>query len=156
MSNIMRNIEVHGLNYVMEFDHVVAVHADGTVTDDHIPGVHAPELFHVEGAAHPHDVEGMGDWTLLHGFTGQYSYNGAVLHSSEYIGGGLERHILSNPGLYVACVVEVWEEDRYIDHEIGCEHAEIEMGAPCECMRSEEAAGWAVAYMECPPEPEGV
>lgn len=39
-------------------------------------------------------------WELLTGFTGQYSYNGPAMHPSEYIGGGLARHILDTPGLY--------------------------------------------------------
>ena len=39
-------------------------------------------------------------WELLTGFTGQYSYNGPGMHPSEYIGGGLARHISSTPGLY--------------------------------------------------------
>lgn len=39
-------------------------------------------------------------WSLLTGFTGQHGYSGPGLHASEYIGGGLARHILDTPGLY--------------------------------------------------------
>lgn len=106
------------LQDIMEFDHVVQVLADGTVMDT---GLYAPELYHVEGEQSPNDVEGHGDgWTLLTGFTGQYGYNGAVMHASEYIGVGLERQILENPGYYVACVVNCDDDD--------------------------EPAGWAIAY----------
>lgn len=40
------------------------------------------------------------NWSLLTGFTGQYGYHGPAMHPSEYIGGGLARHILDTPGLY--------------------------------------------------------
>jgi hypothetical protein len=34
--------------------------------------------------------------TLLNGFSGQYSYNGPVMHPSEYVGGGLASFMLEN------------------------------------------------------------
>lgn len=141
MSYIMDRFAKYGLNDVMEFDHVITVHADGTVTDGPA-GIYAPDLYHVEGAQHPNDVENTGPqgWELLHGFTAQDSYNGAVNHASEFIGGGLERHIMANPGLYVACVVNGYSDDS----DVYDGYAEP------------EPAGWAVAYMEEPPEPEGV
>lgn len=83
------------LNDVMEFDHVVMVRDDGTVTDGPA-GVYAPELF---------DGELMGEgWELLDGYSGQYRYSGPIMHSSEYIGGSMERDILAEPGMYVALV----------------------------------------------------
>ena len=53
-------------------------------------------------------IEGEG-WEALKGFSGQHAYNGAVLHPSEYMGGGLARHMLENPGVYA--ITEVREED---------------------------------------------
>lgn len=50
-------------------------------------------------------------WDVLTGWTGQYSYNGPLMHSSEYVGGGLARHILANPGTYAAAVVECVNPD---------------------------------------------
>jgi hypothetical protein len=56
------------------------------------------------------DVEVESDrWEALTGFTGQYAYHGAILHPSEYLGGGLARHIIDNPGIYM--VTEVRDED---------------------------------------------
>jgi len=81
------------LNDMMEFDHVIRVHADGTVTDE--PGVYAPDL---------HDDDEPIGWTLLDGYSGQYGYSGPIMHASEYIGGGLARDILATPGVYVALV----------------------------------------------------
>lgn len=82
------------LNDYMEFDHVVVVHDDGSVTD--AEGVYAPELY---------GDELMSDqWSLLDGFSGQHGYSGPLMHQSEYIGGGMERYILENPGTYVALV----------------------------------------------------
>lgn len=119
------------LNAVMEFDHVIEVHADGTVSEP--TGIYAPDTyFYVDanGYATPDaddelraDVAREG-WTLLDGFSGQYRYAGPVMHAAEYIGGGMARHILSTPGIYVACTVEC------IGEEGGME---------------EEPAGWVVA-----------
>jgi hypothetical protein len=39
------------------------------------------------------------------GCTGQYGYNGPIMHESEYVGGGMERRILETPGYYVCCAV---------------------------------------------------
>jgi hypothetical protein len=96
---------VQSLNDKMEFDHVVRVHPDGTVTDGPT-GVYAPEVT---------DDEVMGDgWTLLRGYTGQHGYSGPTMHPSEYIGGGLERDILARPGLYVA-VVSTTSDPEFAD-----------------------------------------
>ena len=82
------------LNDLMEFDHVIAVWPDGSITEP--TGVYAPDL-------HNGELEG-DDWTLLDGFSGQDRYSGPIMHASEFIGGGLERHIRENPGLYVNLV----------------------------------------------------
>lgn len=79
------------LNERMEMDHVIEVLPDGTVIDRN--DIYSPEIYE-DTVEKP--------WTLLKGFTGQYGYNGPAMHSSEYIGGGLEEYILSNPGIYVA------------------------------------------------------
>lgn len=84
------------LNDVMEFDHPVRVHPDGTVTDAG-EGIYAPTLC---------DDQLDGDaWELFTaGYSGQDRYSGPIMHDSEYIGGGLERDILAAPGVYVAIV----------------------------------------------------
>lgn len=108
----------------MEFDHPVAVQADGTVTDAP-EGIYAPEVEDGELVSY---VE---DWTLLSGYTGQQSYNGPVMHNSEYIGGRLERDILAEPGIYVAVVNAItWDCD---DPECTCTD-----GPP-------EVEGWCIA-----------
>jgi hypothetical protein len=83
------------LSDVMEFDHVVEVHPDGTVTDGPAD-MYAPSL---------HDGE-LDDarWSMLNGYSGQYGYSGPVMHPSEFIGGGLAADILSTPGFYVSVV----------------------------------------------------
>lgn len=82
------------LNEIMEFDHVIEVHPDGKITER--PDVYAPEL---------HDGELLDDgWGLLNGFSGQDRYAGPIMHPSEFIGGGMERFIRENPGVYVALV----------------------------------------------------
>lgn len=112
------------LNSIMEFDLVIQVHADETVTV--APDVQAPEL-HTEpteggGAEEYLDSPHGTSWELLSGYTGQYGYNGPIMHPSEFIGGRMECDILARPGYYVALVAD--DPDDNID----------------------EPMGWAVAY----------
>ena len=105
----------------MEFDHVIEVHPDGTITDR--PDVYAPELI-------GEDV--WSGWELLNGFSGQDRYSGPIMHQSELIGGGLERYILETPGVYVALVSQ-------------CDHSDPEL---CEGDTPEDCQGvdgWAIA-----------
>lgn len=141
----------HTLSDFMEFDHVIEVHADGTVTDGPA-GIYGPDLMHVEFERHPLDIENVGPqgWDILRGFSGQYGYAGGVMHASEQIGGGLETFILSHPGLYVACVVNCWGEPECDGHE---SLRGDSMGATVYCDNTcgsveddPEPAGWAVAF----------
>lgn len=113
------------LNTLMEFDHVIRVHADGQVTEPE--GVYAPEVAEHDGVAYVGNAgPGRNDWILLNGYSGQAGYSGPVMHLSEYIGGTLATDILCNPGYYVAVLV-------------------------CDGTDSESCHdGWAVAFM-----PEG-
>jgi hypothetical protein len=106
------------LNAIMEFDHVIEVRADGSIIER--SDLYAPSLF--EGEL---DND---DWSLLDGYSGQYSYSGPVMHDSEYIGGRMERDIRETPGVYVA-VVNYYEDDDTAANETDSE-------------------GWAVAYIE--------
>jgi hypothetical protein len=72
---------------------------------------------------------------LMTGYTGQYGYNGPVMHESEYIGGRLSESILALPGWYVAVVVYSATEEQGPD--------------------GEDVAGWAVAYREVRSEDDG-
>ena len=98
------------LNDQMEFDCVVEVKPDGSVVD--APNVYGPSLYDDE-------LEG-SEWTLMDGYSGQFGYSGPIMHDSEFIGGGLERDILAQPGYYVALVNYSLDDD--------------------------EPEGWAVAY----------
>lgn len=117
------------LDKIMEFDRVIRVNADGTVNAN-VPNVWAPEVYvgtDEDGQISDDDERTMiselrsHGWELLTGWTGQYSYNGPIMHPSEYVGGRLAEHILSTPGLYVVVAVETLDDN-------------------------EESAGWAVAY----------
>lgn len=110
---------MRSLSDIMEFDHVIRVWPDGSITEDRGQGVpHAPELHAINGpdGSHTSDTDpdlqrqaGYSGWTLETGWTGQYSYSGPCMHQSEFVGGGLETHIRSTPGYWV-CVV-VYEDD---------------------------------------------
>lgn len=119
------------LNQVMEFDHVIRVNESGNVQN--VPLLNPYFDLNVDTQGNDEFTLETG-WTLLSGFTGQYSYNGPVMHPSEFIGGGLETHILETPGYYVSLVVNGYchfDESQDCDPEVGCN-----------C----EPAGWAVAF----------
>lgn len=126
------------LNEIMEFDRVIMAAEDGTITEPVDVNVYADLNVTNDGTDEFDISEG---WELLKGFTGQYSYNGPVMHPSEFIGGGLERHIRETPGYYVALVVE-----GRCDYD-GTTVCTEDSG--CDC----EPAGWAIAYK--PLETEG-
>ena len=112
------------LSDLMDFDHVIEVHGDGTITDAW--GVYAPELDQYRTSL-GHWTEDLEDgWELLDGFSGQFGYSGPMMHASEYIGGAMERHIRANPGLYVAVYPTVCDD---LDDDT-------------------EPDSWAVAYRE--------
>lgn len=99
----------------IEFDHVFTLHPDGTVTDG---SGHAPEVFHDDET----DIVIFGaGWTALTGMTGQYAYNGAVMHSSEYIGKRIADYLLElaqdEPLTFVVVVVECLPDNDDDDPE---------------------------------------
>jgi hypothetical protein len=94
------------LNDLMEFDHPIRVHEDGTISEP--TGIYAPEVYDGETLKAPLVEPG---WELVNGFSGQYGYSGPVMHPSEFIGGRLEDRIRETPGVYV--VVEVRDGDEY-------------------------------------------
>lgn len=115
------------LNEYMEFDRVVRSNGDGTFTD--APHMYAPEL---DGE----EILSTIPWQYVNGFSGQYGYSGPVMHPSEYIGGGIERHITENPGLYVAVAIYPTLEEQLAvleeDEELG----------------NAEPYGWAVLFLD--------
>jgi hypothetical protein len=90
------------LSDAMDFDRVIRIDGAGRIED--VPGVWAPNLFDGE----------LDDpaWEFAStGYTGQYGYNGPVMHDSESIGGRLELDILAHPGVYAAVAAYYEDED---------------------------------------------
>lgn len=124
------------LNDIMGFDHIIRVNEDLTI-DEHLDmsTMDSGSYFDLAVDEDGTDIfEMSAGWTLLRGFTGQDSYNGPVMHASEYVGGGLERYIRETPGYYV--VLEVSGRCDYDGTTICTEES------GCDC----EPAGWAIAY----------
>lgn len=90
------------LNDVMEFERVIQVHRDGTVTT--LNDVWAPEMHDGEVQGYDHIDSQPNGWRLMTGYTGQHGYHGPNMHASEFIGGTMARDILATPGIYVALV----------------------------------------------------
>lgn len=110
------------LNSIMEFDHVITVHEDGTVTNGP-KGVYAPTM--------TDDQLDDRRWEFVtYGYTAQYGYRGPTMADCESIGGRLQADILAVPGVYAAIVS---------DHSCE-EHGWSE----CTC---DNVEGWAVARL---------
>jgi hypothetical protein len=95
LTKLREDENMDDLNARMDFDHVIEVMADGTVIDR--PNLYAPEL-------HDGALESSAPWSLLDGWSGQDRYSGPIMHASEFVGGGMARWILENPGVYVTLV----------------------------------------------------
>lgn len=50
-------------------------------------------------------------WQPVAGLTGQYAYNGAVMHPSEYLGGAMAERLAATPGTYAVVAVESFDPD---------------------------------------------
>ena len=105
------------LNDIMQFDHAIRVKPDGTIEEP--TGIYGPEGIEMEtldddagSIMEPHEiayaaeVERQG-WDLMRGYSGQYgtTKHDFIMHSSESIGGRMERDIRERPGLYVAIII---------------------------------------------------
>lgn len=134
MINNRRTASADTLRQEMEFDHIIYSHGDGTISDvNRYVYLRGPDVYTCEqedGTWTEEDPE--GPWSLLTGFSGQHCYSGGHMHASEYIGGGLARHILETPGFYIATVVvPIQLDDGYWYDEDG-----------------DNPDSWAVAYTE--------
>jgi len=123
---------VRTLHDIMEWDHIIEVHADGSVSDDltewrlangtlhsdmWVPELNDGELANYLGAV---------PWTLM-GESFQMG-GGHIMHDSEFVGGRLADEILETPGYYVV-----------IESHHSCNE---ECDESCE----EGPDGWAVAW----------
>ena len=134
----MEDREQIELNLMTEFDNVFYSDGKGHLTK--APDVSEPyEWPTYYGDDEVTDEELFADivsqgWTPLKGFSGQWGYNGPVMHVSEFIGVGCGMHcyILETEGYYVCVPVEALEKDP--------DTGEWEPGSM--------AAGWALLYRE--------
>lgn len=112
----MSSNDPYWLDRKMEPGAVIMVRADGSIED--APAViYAPELtmgcldddagsiLTEHETAYIEAARAQG-WEILAGWSGQYSYHGLCMHSSEFIGGNLAKHIQETPGLWAAITVD--------------------------------------------------
>jgi hypothetical protein len=108
----------------IDFDHPFTLTAEGTIGD--APGVYAPEVTNDPDE----DVTVSEGWDVLTGMTGQYSYHGAVMHASEFIGSQIARHLteLAAEQPQTFAVVEVRDDGgEYPDEPIGWAIAQLKV-----------------------------
>lgn len=91
----------YALNDLVEFDEVFTI-SDGHLTLDH--SEYGPMVYHDEVNDYLIDSDQWEAWSQ--GRTGQWGYNGPILHASEFLGGGMARDLLEDEGTYVLCLVE--------------------------------------------------
>lgn len=94
------------LDRAMNFDHVIEVLPDGSISGAPASAPYPPDVYNGE-------IYGLDNpWKLLSGFSGQYGYSGPGMHTSEHIGGRMAEHITTHPGIYVAVVDYDYEGDE--------------------------------------------
>lgn len=108
-SNEMRHL-VGDIN-AQEFEHVFRVTPKGAISGP--DNVYAPQVENDPTG----DITIHGDgWTALTNYTGQHAYRGAVMHSSEYIGGQLAHDIIQmsadTPLLWTVTTAETDDPDN--------------------------------------------
>lgn len=97
---------IDSLNSEVEFDVPFMVDEGNVIR---VVGVYAPEVYHDE----TDDIEIVSDeWEAMTGYTGQHGYNGAVMHPSETLSGGLAYDILNESHGDIYVVVAVLDYDN--------------------------------------------
>lgn len=124
------------LSSMLGFDTpAIRVHDDGSVTPE--LGVYAPEVYHDDETAP------IGWEWASGGYTGQYGYSGPVMHASEQLTGRLATDILARPGVYVAVVVDDYDDDNpagwAILRQVPCSHSVTEIRHNSETGATREA-----------------
>lgn len=123
-TTIHTDVTANDLDEIMGLDSVV------TITPGHWYGVtliHRLDLVAPEAIWSDTDVrqvKPVTDWTPIHGYSGAHQQGAsAVMHPSEFIGGGMARDIIAEvkeDGGHTYAVVEVVEDDDgYPDSPIG-------------------------------------
>jgi hypothetical protein len=109
----------------LDFDHPFMIR-NGTVTDAPA-NTYAPTVTHDADNDISIDQLPGNTWQAISGFTGQYSYNGAVMHSSEGVSDAIAEFLAEvasdAPGTVFAVVTVADDED-------------------------DDAIGWTVVYRE--------
>lgn len=117
----------------VDFGHVFCI--DGGEVVDHDGNEYAPSVYHDEDT--DITIDGAG-WSCLTGYTGQYGYHGAVMHSSEHIGACIAEDMAEQADtaaedgiviVFAIVTVEVLPDEDDEDAET-------------------DLAGWAIAYKE--------
>ena len=105
------------LSDIMDFDHVITVHEDGSITD--ASDLYAPECYWEGWGERQHIEPGCG-WVLMNGYSGQDRYPGPIMHPSELIAGLLADDIRENPGHYVAVACYLLDDDDVVGWAVAC------------------------------------
>ena len=96
-----------------------SINVDGTVTEDGVHGLECLGYLITDMVDTPGEV--IEGWEPIRGITGQYGYNGAVMHPSEYIGAGLCKSMAEDGGIFCIEYVQNIDinDDTYEDNLVG-------------------------------------
>lgn len=102
-------VKPEDLDAMVEFDSPFTIDESGNLTDsaEYAPSSYDGEL----------DGNGWEYWS--HGYSGQYAYRGPIMHPSEFLGGGMARDLLAEPGTY--CVIA---DEHLHSEDCDCEETE--------------------------------
>ena len=106
------------LNDEVEFGCSFTSYGDATISDDgdYFDGDY--ELYSDGRGGWKPDEYSISGWeTVSEGFTGQYGYNGPVMHSSELLSGALAQKVIDEPGTYVLAEAHYMHDDNDQDEE---------------------------------------
>ncbi|WP_406245869.1 hypothetical protein ACI7YT_12575 [Microbacterium sp. M] len=119
----------------LEFDSTYSA-----LTGEHIGGIYIPTAEHDDDYDVILDGQTDTEWRFLTGYTGQYGYNGAVMHASETMTDEAIRKAVREAGGDTFAIVAVGAHDD--DNPVFPDEPDYCEESGC----AHEPAGWAVIY----------
>jgi hypothetical protein len=115
-------VTVDSLDDLVEFNCPIVSNGDGTISDSPVYFDGSYDLYQVGHDNWRVDASSISGWEAVSdGYTGQYGYNGPVMHNSEILSGALAQKMIDEPGTYVLAEAHYMHDDERaeLDEEDG-------------------------------------